>query len=400
MIPPKKIKKINESGNVAVILASGLGALAVIRALGKYKIPCIVIGQNYHHSSIYSTVSYNAETKADVEKYLFQIPKLINCKPVLFTDAEIFLDIIISNWNDLVRLYHLPLSRKNDLLINKEHIEKIDGIHRVSPIPISFEQIRDIREDQYPVIIKPLVNHTLYYNKNRPAKAYICSNERRALEVSAYLAKLNTLSVTQQLIEGDADTNYSILLYRSSNGKVEVGFSVKKLRIYPLDYGVSATIISEINNDLINQSIAIMELVDFNGIGEFEYKYCKKTNQYFLMEVNGRFPLQTGLLQKCNPGFIHLVYDDLKNGPSNQGISNKSLPNYVWTFFLNDMRAILGEYKRKNFKRMLKGFSLFRVQGAIWSFGDPIPLLSFIKYIVEIKLKQHHPKKFKINKAF
>ena len=162
MIDEKKVSKIQKAGNVAVVLASSLGALAVIRALGKSKIPCIVIGHDFHHTSRYTTVALEAKTKEEVIDLLFRIPGLLKMKPVLFTDADAYLEMIFSNWDRLQKDYFIPLSKNNYNLVNKEQIEKIEGIHTVVNLPVAFQSISEIEKQHYPVIIKPLSNSSRF----------------------------------------------------------------------------------------------------------------------------------------------------------------------------------------------------------------------------------------------
>lgn len=383
MIDEKKVAEIKKVGKVAVILASSLGAMAILRSLGRNKIPCIVIGDDFHHKSIYTTVALEAKTNEELINLLFNIPKILAMKPVLFTDADAYLEILFTNWDQLESEYHLPTSQNNYNLVNKEYIEKIEAIHTVVSLPVTLKSICEIG-DNYPVIIKPLSNSSkLSKVKKEPEKAYICRGFEEAQKVDNYLQQISMPYVLQHLIEGGSSTNYSALLYRNALGKIEVGYTVKKLRIYPLRFGLSTFVISENNSELLKRSIAIMELMDFQGIGEFEYKYCEKTKDYILLEVNGRFPLPTAMLLRNNPKFIYTVFCDLIENTSSDTVSDKSIPNVYWTFLLNDLRAIKAENDTSLLKAILKASFSLRIQGAIWSIKDPLPALYYIKFLAK-----------------
>lgn len=382
MISWKKITEIKEIGHVAVILASSLGAIALIRALGKEKVPVIVIGQNYHHKSIYTTVALKAETQKDVERFLFLIPRLLNMKPVLFTDGDDYLEIIYSNLNQLETSYFIPVSKNNYNLINKENIESIKDINKIATLPITFQRISEIENKHYPVIIKPLALGSSFSGlKNRPEKAYICDDLKQVKATDKYLRELNMSYVAQQMIVGEANTIFTVLLYRNATGKIIIGYTMKKLRVYPLEFGVASAVILVENNEIIKQSIAIMECIDFHGIAEFEYKRCEKTNKYFLIEVNGRFPLQTSLLKKSNPYFIYTVFHDLMKSPAGDTVSNKSIPNIIWIFSLNDIRALKAGFRESKLTINLKMCFSCKIQSALWSIFDPLPALYYFKYI-------------------
>lgn len=394
MIAEKKIAEIQKVGSVAVILASSLGALAIIRAIGKKKIPCIVIGQDFHHKSIYTTVALEAGTQEEIATLLLRIPHILNMKPVLFTDADEYIDILFSNWDQLEKEYFLPLSKNNYQLVNKEHIEKIEGIHQVVALPLAFQSINDIEKQHYPVIIKPLPQSSKSSAlTTRPEKAYICQDVEEVQSAEKFLRELNIPYVMQQLIKGEASTNYSALLYRNAQGKVEVGYVAKKLRTYPLGFGVSSAMISENNSEIITKSMAIMDLIDFQGVGEFEYKYCEKTNDYILLEVNGRFPLQTGLLQRTNPQFMYAVFRDLIVNASTDKLSDTSVSNIYWIFLLNDLRAIRAEQKASTLTVNVKVCLSARIQGALWSITDPLPAMYFANYVLKKKGRNNYYEK-------
>lgn len=394
MITQKQIKKIETAGCVAVILAESIGAVAVVRALGMKNIPCIVIGNEFHHKSRYTTVSLKAETKEEVVKLLVLIPGLVNLKPVLFTDADEYLDVILSNWSNLKNNYYIPSSPNNYLLIDKDKLEKAKNIRDISTLPVSFEKINDIEEHHYPVIIKPLWHDRRFSElERRPEKAYICNDNIKVKEVDRFLTNLGIPYVAQQMIEGPANTIYAALLYRSTKGKVEVGYTGKKLRNFPLDYGVGSAFIAENNSEIINRSIALMELTDYHGIADFEYKFCEKTSEYYLIEVNGRFSLQTSLIQQTNPHFIYTIFCDMTNRPKRESVSKKSMSNIIWLFLLMDIRAIRGEKGKSIFMTYLSIFFSYRIQGALWSFSDPLPAIYFLKYIMRKVIMKPKEKK-------
>ena len=402
MIAERKIRKIQRAGCVAVILASSLGALAIVRALGKKKIPCIVIGHDFHHKSFYTTVALKVKSKEEIVNLLLQIPRILKMKPVLFTDADEYMDIQFANWEQLENDYYIPLSKNNYKLVNKELIENIDGVHNVIALPLSFLSLGEIEKQHYPVIIKPLSqNATVSAVKTKPDKAYICKNLVEAEKTVRFLQNLNTPYVIQQLIEGGASKNYSALLYRNTNGRVEVGYIAKKLRAFPLGFGVSSAMISAKNNEIVDQSIAIMDLIDFQGIGEFEYKYCEKTNKYTLLEVNGRFPLQTGLLRRSNPEFMFSVFHDLLSNANSKEISDTSVSDIYWIFLLNDLRAIKAEYKASMLTVNLKACFTSRIQEALWSFSDPLPAIYFAKYVAKnlIRMRKNKHSSYRTKKV-
>ncbi|MBM7661627.1 putative ATP-grasp superfamily ATP-dependent carboligase [Bacillus mesophilus] len=379
MISPKKINYINSKGYAAVILAESIGSLAIIRELGEQKVPCILVGSEFHQYSKYSTVFLQITSRTELIELLYKIPELLTAKLALFTDTDEYLDIILANFDELSSLYGIPASKKNKWLIDKEELAGFMNQHSF-PIPKTYEQIEDISEQDYPVIIKPLWHDRKFSTMPFiPEKAYICYNDDQITKTINILKQSNLSYIIQQMIEGQTETIYTLLLYRGQSGNIEVGYEAKKIRSFPLNFGTASCMVTESIPDLAKRSAKIMELADYKGIAEFEYKYCSKTHEYYLIEVNGRFPLQTGLLHKWNPNFIYRSFVDLLeiNQPKKMVVTEQKKSVY-WVFLLNDIRAIKEETWWLIFSRYLKMLVSSPIQGALWSRKDPFPALFFI----------------------
>lgn len=382
LIFSKKIAILNEAKAVAVILAGSVGAIAIIRALGKREIPCIVIGHEYHHVCRYATVTYQARTREEVESRLFLIHRFLRAKPVLFTDSDEYLDLIYSNWSKLNPYYYLPASLNNFSLIDKKQLSTLAW---EASLPITFQSMSDIQAHHYPVIMKPLWHERQFSNLDIiPEKAYICHNYDQVKETDDFFRKINMTYMAQQMIEGEVDTIYTVLLYRGRKGRIEVGYVSKKIRAFPLNVGVGSVNEWVENPDIVNQSISLMEMTDYQGIAEFEYKFCEKMKKYYLIEVNGRFPLQTSLLQKSNPHFIYTIFCDLMNKEIEKSDLHRKKTKAIWIFFLNDVRAIRAEAKSIIYL-YIKMLISERIQGALWSLLDPLPAFYFCKKIIKDK---------------
>nr|WP_281417519.1 hypothetical protein [Lentibacillus saliphilus] len=132
-------------------------------------------------------------------------------------------------------------------------------------------------------------------------------------------------------------------------------------------------------HQLLHISRHLMKRVDYVGIAEFEFKFCQRRQQFYLIEVNGRFPLHSALLQHANPTFLHGIITDLV-GDVPQLRKRKNLTKPVaWLYAINDIRAL----KVKDIiPAYFKLFHTYHVQAALWSFGDVRPAVAHIKYLV------------------
>ena len=382
MLSRKMIEKLERKEYAAVILAADIGALGILRELGKRSISCIVIGNEFIQKSKYTTAAIQAQTKEDVVNILLKIPHLLKVKLVLFTDADEYLEIIYSNWDQLINHYQIPASKNNFKLVDKEELA-LFAEESLIKVPKTFYKIEDINSSEYPVIVKPLI-HSRMYIKSRiqTEKAYICYNKEQLIRIVDFLRKLNKPFITQQMIEGEVNKIYEVLIYRGKDGKIKIGYVAKKLRSFPPNFGVGSAQITEYNPHLIQASVSLMELTDYIGVAEFEYKFCEKSNQYYLIEVNGRFPLQSGLLHKVNSGFIPGIFRDLVFLPDDDNSSIQIDKKVVWVYLPSDIRAIRKE-KKKLLPIYLKLLKTYSIQDALWSWKDPLPIFYYAKYILK-----------------
>ncbi|RBW69795.1 hypothetical protein [Bacillus taeanensis] len=306
--------------------------MALIRELGKQSIPCIVIGKKYIQTSRYASVSLKTKSNDDLLRILLLLPQLIKIPLVLLTDDDRYLQLLESNWEQLILHYKIPASLENKQLTDKTTLAKIKNQTRVI-LPKTFKNYKEIPENGYPIIIKPLIQQSLASHLNiQPKKAYICCSKEEVLKTIKILNKLKFPFLIQELIQGSAAKIYNVLLYRNSNGRIIVGFVSKKLRSFPIGFGTGAAQITEKNDMLIEESIKLMEQTSYVGAAEFEYKFCNQKKIFYLIEVNGRFPLQCSLLHKTNPSFISIIFQDLIK-PSKAYNQTLFTENIVWIYF-------------------------------------------------------------------
>lgn len=370
------IKKLEQDQHIAVILAGGFGGIAVARELGRHKIPTIVLGQQiYVTMSKYCFGIYMGDT-GEIIEFLTRLPKYVSKKPVLFTDNECCLELLYKNWSLLKEHYLAPLDPNNLRLNNKfllVQFAKACGLK----VPEVYEGVNAVAG--YPVIVKPL--NGLAHRNPLIKKAYQCHNQRELSQALQLLNQHNAEALIQQIIPGDTQDLYSVILYRSSPGNILIGSVTRKIREYPSRYGTGTAHITCTQPDIVNCSIHLLNTVGYNGVAEIEYKYNKETKDFYIIEVNGRFPLQTSIVHKIGNQFIYRIYLDLIASPVKDTPS--VAPNQkavIWSFFLKDVLA--AKSKRSLIAEYYSYVCHSQIQGAIWDWSDIKPLLYYYKYLL------------------
>lgn len=389
----------------AVVLGESFGALAVVRDLGKQGIPVYAFGRKFIQKSRYAQAlpvapnhHFHGQPAAnllyppvDQVQQLIELSQTLGERPVLFTDSDNYLKMIGDNLELLSRHYRIPVSPQNRLLTDKKVLSGIARQLHI-PVPAEFENENQVEDRHFPIIVKPLgsigsrlphLKHEIY-----PKKAYLCFNRAELNEAINELNKLNYQRIIQQYIPGDASTLYSVLLYRNRLGAVSVGFIAKKQLSYPANFGVGTIHITCHDPLLLNTSAMLLEYAGFEGIAELEFKYSAQTNQFYLIEVNGRIPLQYGIVQQLLPTFTFHLYHDLIHPFPFSIFPNQKEKPMLWLNLLNLAQAMTLQKVSGTIRSTLLSavfFRKYRMQVALHSCADPLPSFYFGKYLLQHK---------------
>lgn len=374
------IKRIEGKRNLAVVLAASFGALAIIRELGKHGIPIVVLGNPEYIGKSKYCIDLKIKNHKEIVQFLKQLPHHVRSKPVLLTDNEDHLQLLYNNWNMLRDFYLAPLDMNNLRITDKlqlyEHAFKA-GIRA----PKTYVGENQLRVETFPVIVKPLNDDKLWALSGlKYQKVYECRNRHELTSTLQMLKRYDADSVTQHIIPGDVTNLCCVTLYRNHLGKVVTGFVVKKLRQYPMNYGTGTVHLTCHRDELIEYSVRLLESVNYVGVAMIEYKYDERSKEFFIIEVNGRFPVETGIVQKLRNDFVYEVYEDLIN-PSKMTRSYK-LPErpIAWIYFLNNLRTIIQKGSNQ-LRDLLTLVGKCHIQDPIWDWSDPVPVLYFPKYL-------------------
>ena len=266
MLNRKQCNKINSfSSPPVIVLAGNVGALAVIRNLGKNNVP--VIGLSDKEFILKSKFCIGIKIKKDISvlKILLELTKLIKGKMVIFTDADDYMTLICENWEQLKEHYILPIGNNWEVyksLTSKEllaqSVKKVD-----LKVPVTYVGDLQYQAENFPVLVKPLKKDE-FFNKYF-AKAVYCSNY---LELKEVLRIANGLggSITQEIIEGETDNLFCITLYRNRFGRIIIGNVVRKIREYPNKFGTGTVHLTCNNKEVINKSVLLLNSLNFIGV--------------------------------------------------------------------------------------------------------------------------------------
>lgn len=387
MLDYEQIYKLNnQEKNLVVVLAGNAGALAVIRNLGKNNVPVLAIGKNNFILKSKYCKGVRINNNKDIINILLKLPKHFSKKIVILTDVDEYMDLICDNWNILRDYYLTPIGDNLDSykkLTTKSLLQE-NALKSGLNVPKTYRGKDQFAIKDFPVLVKPLRKDE--FSKIYSKKAVRCNNYK---ELKKTLNIMNELggSVTQEIIEGSTDNLYSVTLYRNEFGRIILGYVVSKIREFPTMFGTGTVLLADYNDKIIEKSISLLNKTNYIGVANIEYKYCYKEKEFYIIEVNGRFPLGMAISDSVGNNFVHNVYLDIINTSTKRNTLNSlsyKLPDkpIIWVILSNDLRACISN-KISFIKEYTNYMRNCIIEFAIWDKNDILPCIYYLGYLLK-----------------
>ena len=235
---------------------------------------------------------------------------------VLFPASDAFALFLSRHRAELGRrfAFALPLPVVSEALVDKwlQH-QMVERTGIPCPRTVRLESPADIpriqREIGYPAFLKPRLSHrwarvfaTKGFRVDGPADL-----ERRL----AQIAPSGLDVIVQAIIPGPNPNHYHVCAYIDASNQPLGLYVQRKLRQYPPDFGNGALNESVRAPDAAELGAALLQRVQYRGVGFIEFKRDARTGELTLIEVNPRLPLSNLLATRCGVNLPLLAYLDL-----------------------------------------------------------------------------------------
>ncbi|MBZ4646264.1 MAG: hypothetical protein JG777_1753 [Clostridia bacterium] len=378
-------KKDSQIG-VAVV-GNHVQSLGIIRCLGRKGIRVYLLNDKQFCISRYSKYS-----------------KFIKCPPI---DDEIsFLDFLRSK--DIIKTIKgtilIPTNDKAVCFIakNKNILEKdfivptpswdiiecsIDKrlAHSIAmkhdiPTPNTFfpkdeNELKNFMNNiQFPVIVKPAMVHKFY--KNAGAKAFLAESESELLRLYRETCKIIDPSeiMIQELIPGGPELLYTFGSF-FKNGKTVAGWSGRKIRQKPMDFGDCTLAESIFEPEVMNIGSTFLKAIGYYGISEVEIKKDPRDGKFKFIEMNPRTWLWHSLAIRTGVNFPYILYSDIIGEKTPELTSFEEHVKFIhlYTDLYIAMKCIFkGDLSLREYIKSIKGKKEF----AVLSLKDPMPFIA------------------------
>ena len=363
-----------------------VGGLAVIRSLGRMKIPIIAM-------------TYNSVDFADVSKYVSEkvvIPHPKNEKEfteflvknshkwrgALIIESDDYAAISLAKNKEILKEYYKIVTP--DWTITKLFIEKDKtsdlaqeaGVpHPITFIPKSIDQLTEFADKlMFPCILKPIEGHTFKAFFGR--KNFQVNNVDELFNKFKICHEARQPVMIQEIIPGPDTEIYNLQAYVNSAGKISAKFFNKKVRQHPPQFGEGRVAVSTSRNEEVERlSERLLHQTKYRGYCSIEFKKDPRDNKLKLIELNVRNVRYSLLAIKCGVNFPYIIYLDLiKN--SQIEVTDYLIDTY-WIELHTDLFSSLFRRKRENFtfKDYLKPYRAQNRVLAVFAKDDWMPFI-------------------------
>ena len=284
---------------IVCTMGQGINALSIVRSLGRAGIRVHVIAHNPDRNlAIHSRYCISRHFLEEVEPYVFKekihaIAKRCSNKPVLYVDNDKMLNVMLATANNL----------DADVLFTSQpiHISKIldkkDQVMAASAAGLSVpESWFPNHRDEIAAIKSSATQHLIAKTRFPVAdreKPFKVLSATHGVDLLNKLQKYPFLTpeelFIQEYIEGGDDEVYFALCYAPLHSEQAAVVTGRKLvQSGSGDGGVMVLGETEPNEKIHDLSIKMINHLGYKGYFGIEFKYSRKKNDYFFIEVNVR----------------------------------------------------------------------------------------------------------------
>lgn len=322
----------------AIVLASHMSGLGVIRALGAMGVPVSVV---YYSKDDFGYLSRHVKEsffaphpeKFEQEFVAFLMDRAENYKgSILIPSDDATLVTVSRNKAALEQVYRVACTDWDitERFIDKKYsyalAEKLGVPAPKTVTPSSLEEVKEFSSStDFPCLMKPSVGHRYFEIFDK--KMVLVHDAQELLDHYLEAEQYGLEMMIQEFIPGDDTCGVNFNSYRHA-GESIIEFTAEKVRLSPTGFGVPRVILSKEVPAIVRPGRKILEALNFSGFACTEFKRDQRDGVYKFMEINGRQNLSVLHAMKCGVNFPWITYKHLDSGElpfvgSNQnGIQN------------------------------------------------------------------------------
>lgn len=359
--------------------------VAAVRALGREGIPVFGFDHDpqYGFRSRYGRHERCPDPQqqpAALVQFLIDRAKRFAERPILYPTSDAFVEFVSTHRGMLEPYLTHALPSEDAVAIaldkRRQYARAQDaGLPTIASYsPSTMDEVRALsRSLSYPVVVKPSIGHR-WRRQFLSSKALRVQGPDDLVHLFESIFALEQTALVQPFVDGPNTNHYKVCAYLDANTCPLVCVCMRKIRQYPVDFGVGTMMESVDNAELVDMGLRLFRALDWRGPGSIEFKRDSRDGSWKLIELNPRLWQQHGLAAACGVNFPLIQYRDLTGG---------AVPASAWRLgvrWIDEFRDPRSAWDHLRSGRLTVPAwirSLAGVRGfALLSFDDPRPFLA------------------------
>lgn len=271
------------------------------------------------------------ENEQELLQFYSDIAEKQNSKPVLLPTGDQNLLFVYRNRDILHKLYDFYIWESDYLEVLASKMDFLSLANELQlPIPDTIAHteperfLTQAKEIDFPCVIKPeqthfwttplARKHGLFGVKALPVESF-----EYLQEIYPKLIEVSTKFILQKKILGPDTNHVEFPALVEPDGEIKTRFVARKLRVAPAHYGMGCLVESIVDEAVVIEAREILSKLNYRGLGMVQFKRDDRDNKLYLLEINPRFTVWTGLPVACGVNFplyyYHICKDETYEPP-------------------------------------------------------------------------------------
>jgi len=385
---------IPDTSTPVLVLSGGIGALAIMRTLGKQGVAVYcadrhwtpALSSKYCKKRFFRT--YNPKTADEYLSFVIEMGVIIGTRCILIPTSDA-LSEFVADYSDQLSEYFLFPKNDPELisgLSNKKRMYELVTKHgiptAITKFPKCESDILKIESElKFPIMLKGIRGDTLQAKTG--TKMLIVNTYDELIKHFRNLHDAEEPNLMlQEYIPGGDDEVYIFNGYFNETSECLSAFTGHKIRQFPVHTGCASLGECRWNQDVADLTIRSMQVFGYKGILDIGYRLDPRDGLYKVLDINPRVGQAFRLFTAENDmDVVRSLYLDLTNQPAPD-----IEPREGRRWLIEDFDLIAAAYyfqeRSLSFGDWIKSFR--GVQETAWfNWHDPVPfammLASFIK---------------------
>ena len=381
MNQPRGSSQLDAKSPGAIVLGGSFVGLGLVRSLGARGVETWVVDTD-RSASIARFSKYTKRYILAEDPYQWLLREGHQHRLngwVVFPVTDYFVDLLAHHHESLSSIYKLTTP---PIEVTRFALDKRLTYRRAQELGIATPWTRlgdgppdEIEKSlQYPVILKPAINHHFFPHTN--LKALPVSNasefQQRYAQMRKYLPPEEIL--IQERIPGDGENQFSLCAV-CEKGRPYATLVAQRRRQYPVEFGNASSFVETTRQAVVErEGRRFLESIEFDGMVEVEFKFDPRDGRYKILDVNARPWGWHTLTRGAGADFAYLLWQQ------KVGRAPRSVPmqhEAAWLREITDFLAIAKSPRRgAEIRALLKAVRERRLTLATFDLWDPIPFFA------------------------